>query len=147
MADEYTRRVQLGMARHLHALGVGRYRDDGPYLPDDLGIYTGDDFPLNLDRALVIVVDRFVRTDGPASGFTPVQILGRLAQGERIDDLMDRLQNALDRRRPVVLPGSPGVPGIPLRRIEYRSGSAFSADSAGRRWSSQNFYLHGRRPS
>jgi len=141
VADGYTRRLTLGLAAHLHTAGIARYRDDTPYTAGELGIYTGGDFPLHLDRALVIIPGTFTRTEGRASGFTPMQILCRVGKGERITDLMDRLQDTLDRARPITLAG------LPLRRIEFRSGTWFTADSLGRATSSQNFHLHGRRPS
>ncbi|MDJ0337470.1 hypothetical protein [Cryobacterium sp. PH31-O1] len=145
MADptSYALLFRRALAQHLEDAGCAVYRDDGTdYLATERGIYTnGPDMPTapGSDNALVITSLTPI-PDGRANMLYRVQVMTRL-KGSSIaaENWAALITSAIDQKQNI-------PPGHNIAWAELFSEVAFTADSSGRRATSQTFHFMGRRP-
>ncbi|MEK2473821.1 minor capsid protein [Streptomyces noursei] len=135
----YTVDLLDGLARLLHTAGIGTYRPDGVYGPDETAITIAATPPAP-DR--VICLSAYPVTDSPVltDTTTGVQVRTRAGADPREVDALD--DAVLD-----VLHGSgPHHFGSARVQLLYRASAApIGADSAGRAERSSNYYARAHR--
>ncbi|XTZ18190.1 minor capsid protein [Micromonospora echinospora] len=140
--DGWTTLLLTGLAEHLHAAGIGTWRTDGPYAPEETGIVIRS-VPQSPDRLLTLAAYPVGSTaPGLADHQLAVQIRIRAGTDPaECDDLADEVYELLD--------GAYGLTwgGIPVVQVWRQSYTSLGDDSNGRWQRSENYYLDTMRPT
>jgi Bacteriophage minor capsid protein len=138
----WTTNLLTGLAEHLQANGIGTWRTNGVYTPNETGILIRA-IPQSPDKIITIAaypVDHGY--EGVADITTGVQLRLRGTTDPRVcDDLADAIHDLLDSATNLTLGGVRVVQAL------RRSYSSLGQD-ANQRWErSENYYLDAMRPT